>query len=253
MNLAIAYEMLGLEPLDQFITRRIAENQQQGLPDPYRQIGASTWMCVRAALDVIRGQSVLVTGDSLLEGDRLLVVTDNYIERLSGRFAQRSEIVDRVTRRYWSGALLRSAVWHRHSKKFGHGHNGPIYVDFMWKERATRLGKGPFDMVTEIRLDSFGHLQAYAEENEYLMELPLDGAIQLVRQRPDIALVGWRIPEEDEHAEADIWAGPPQPEAVQMPTLRGALTSHGAPVFNAKAYKSWGGQSAKKKGAGRRW
>ena len=169
-----AYEVLGLEPLDDFITSRAQDNPS------YRCIGASTWMCVRVVLGLAKGEDALVVAPSLERGRPLRDLIGVYARRL---FAlnprqRRPDLLD-----FGKAKVAFSGQANVVGRA---GFPGTRFSDEDWKRRAIRRAQGPFAMVRVIRreTDISGnvHFYGYAEEDEYIMELTPEGAANLLEK-----------------------------------------------------------------------
>jgi len=179
------YQRLKLIPLDEFIETTVRENLQrfrkqgsQNLYPPrdevlYRQIGGTTWMCVRALLALEDGKSVTLIGRTKQEGNRIGHLLLLLYKRLGGEIA--SSTLDTAT--LDTGCTVR---WI--GLQSIHAARGEVFNDVEWGHRTVRRAKGPFHMIHEVRAESHRGLtiyNAYAEDDELLMEVPLETAQML--------------------------------------------------------------------------
>jgi len=206
MTLEEAYTRLGLTPLSLHMKLQIGENRRtwpgsilpldlnQQPKEIFRQMGATTWMCVRAAM-ALEKESVLIVGcygpHQVMEmvnrvalfAERLGITTSSHAYR------------DRIEMD--NGAEIRWTTTSPGQKIVGaRGHRGPVFSDWEWAERMERRAKGPFAMIREIRAirsSTNGEvvcLYAFAEESEFLMELTPEGAEELAANQT-VRCVGW--------------------------------------------------------------
>lgn len=190
---AALYERLYLTPLDEFIEQqlgRLKERQASaGIPADgilgpqsehllYRQLGATTWMCVRAVNDLLKERNVEVVGRDNSEANRIGHLVLQFWQRLGGEIKSAT----------LKGADLRDGgrlVWTSGATAHSKMRTPPGYLtydDKVWEERITRRAKGPFHMIREVRAESNGGLtvyNAYAEDDELVMEVPFETAQEL--------------------------------------------------------------------------
>jgi len=181
-ELQTLYSRLGLTPLDEFLQASYQQNQSRltvgGLLDTpaelssetesMRQIGATTWMCVRAMMDLLAGRSVtILTPYGHDEQIRILSVVRGHMRVLNN---ETGTVLPARNRVRFSRALL--SVLATPDPRNQHD---LVYDDVEWAERARRRLGGPYEMMREVRLEN-GVLRAYAEEDEFLMELTPEAA-----------------------------------------------------------------------------
>jgi len=189
MTLDEAYQNLGLTPLDEYIAQRVKENLMAHagpdlLASSIRQIGASTWMCVRAAMTLATGTEVLLSASVRNETERLARLIMKYTADLfqipwteqNGEFVQ----FDRAKMYLAHGTGVVGRV----------GFRGVCYRDDEWKGRTVRRAKGPFAMIRTIRRTHDNHFLGYAEEDEFIMELSEEGARDMLNENSEVQLVG---------------------------------------------------------------
>lgn len=189
------YTSFDYEPLDDFAIRQAA----CGGP-----LGASTWMCVRAAYLLVFGRTdVAFVGTNYQEYERLRVETLIWCKRL-GLFEKSSNQRDNVTQMVNDRFLcwLSIETWCDNMSSAQKGYlliNGSfcgVLDDTLWAQRLKRRVKGPFEMIREIRREkSFRYTEdryfAFAEDNEFLMELSKKGAMDIARNSSSsISLIG---------------------------------------------------------------
>lgn len=193
------YIKMGLSPLDEHI------EQRRNGDNPTRALGASTWMCARAALDLEDGHSVTVVTHFSSYAPELLRMTLDFTQALGllTRYQSRNTAV------FSAGQKL--LVVPEHQQAIG---NSRIYHDGDWQERALRRAQGPFHMIREVR-DEQGVMKAYAEDDEYLMDLPPEGVTRLQELQPSIPI--YKVPNLPErwrkHLPDLLVRGPLSPES----------------------------------------
>jgi hypothetical protein len=189
---AAAYEKLHLTPLDEFLQIQLEARRQSfhliqkeaGHPDDgipgrqsehllYRQIGGTTWMCVRAALAAMEGQPVILSGRDKGEANRIGFLTLSFYQRLGGEILRSS--LDSAT--VAGGSLIK---WSSKQTLPMIPSDTLLFEDKAWTYRAIRRAKGPFHMITDIRQESdhqgFIVYNAYAEDDELIMQVPFETA-----------------------------------------------------------------------------
>ncbi len=190
MTVEEAYKKLGLWPLDDWRRNRHKKNKH---PSIYKGLGASTWMCVRAALQLDYGD-ILLVGENMSFAQRLATQIDEYAEKLMGiHVCHKHTIWDWECSNGTHIRLTSAALGVRIAGMAGH--RGLVFNDWDWAERMKRRAQGPFAMVRFIhRKQKIGRAEsmyAYAEEAEYLMELSREGAEALVAKDYSIQVSGW--------------------------------------------------------------
>lgn len=185
MTLDEAYKILRLTPLDQFISQQVARNGAALRPRKkmtawdlsqaelrrYKGIGATTWMCVRVALALMDGQEVTIIDADILQRASVSTVILDVLTRLGLTISPVWGVGG--TFDFSNGAVLRvrGAV--------SEVNRGILFSDAAWKTRAVCRAEGPFAMLREIRYEN-GGFHAYAEDDEYLLELTKEGALELM-------------------------------------------------------------------------
>jgi hypothetical protein len=201
-----AYQRLGLSQLDRYIKVAMGQNRANWFgsilptdrakqpPDMYRQLGATTWMLVRAAL-ALGETHVMLLGRTPQHVTRLRALLLSYVERLE--IAEPAQEYPNSHRIELSNA---AEIWWNACRQDevitgARGFRGTVFNDWQWAERMVRRAKGPYHMIREIRLEhdglGFPLLSAYAEENEHIMELTFDGACALHFENPTIRCIGF--------------------------------------------------------------
>ena len=205
-----AYQKLGLQQLDQFVMDQVEENKRlDPAQDPYRQIGASTWLCTRAALEILAGYNVCIQAQDQQSTIRLFDLTCQTIKQLhpkakGKRNSHRCQFDDPHGAYLW---------WEERPIKTGDTHDADltaklrgvrIFNDIGWKERTIRLAQGPCVMTQEIRLEG-GRYYGYDEDGERLLELTAAGAASMAREpRPKpIKTVGFFVTSDPEPITVD--------------------------------------------------
>lgn len=232
-----AYSKLGLVQLDRFVLARVEENEdQQPEGYPYRQIGASTWMCVRAALDLLYGTSVLISAPTMQTAVDLGQWTMRIVDRLASKSLERTIHPGGVE------FLSPKATLRCEEDPLDYTDHTPdtydlkqrlllsgtrIYKDVEWKQRTIRLALGPEEMAQEIRLEANGRYYAYDEDGEQLMELSAQGAIDLTRAERrygPVRCIGFLVPPKEPEnlaGPANLFGPPDSPKTiVKFPNTR---------------------------------
>jgi len=190
------YERMGFEELDTFITKKHAANVRSyasfGELDmmdengAYCGIGASTWMCAHATASLINGSDALLIGKTMSDANRLAVMVISFIDRIRPFGIQEKEGFATTA---W-GKTLRWSNEQGFKSFTGSGLMvGTIFNDPQWKQRTIRRAQGPWAMIREIRYE--GGYFAYAEDNEFLMELAMEGVVKILNERKEVAAVGF--------------------------------------------------------------
>jgi len=193
-----AYSRLGLRPLDEFMQdaflMNVSRHSSGGLlstkpqvptDDCFRQLGASTWMCVRACMDLRQSQSCFLIADCQDDRDELFIQARAIMQTLNRPMGGDGGVVPPSRNRIRFGSALLSVT---HQADPGTPPDR-IYVDTEWAERARRRVLGPYEMVREVRWEN-DTLRAYAEEDEYLFDLDESSANELLAQSPLVDVVG---------------------------------------------------------------
>jgi hypothetical protein len=212
MTLEEAYEHLGLCPLHRFMRGALAKNKQergnvpgQAPSDFHRGLGATTWMCVQAALTLAENNVLIVGVFGYRDAREMAVRVARFCEKLGAAEIghDHSHHPDPTVNtpsyiEMSNAAELRWTSVQRGTQVTGQaGFRGVIFNDEEWAERMVRRAKGPFAMIREIRrapVMPFGseyEYRAYAEDQEFLMELTAEGARALCKQDRTIRQVGW--------------------------------------------------------------
>lgn len=192
-RLACAYQNLGLVPLDEYMKGALEANLIRASshpvnpllgvhdemtfvigPESYRQLGATTWMCIRAAIEMEDDLNVtiVVPKESQVQPflRRATFLADNVLRRSGILMASGDRI------RYTSSIL---SVVHEGANELKTT-NAVLFSDRAWKERVIRrVSRNPFRMLREIRRDSDGVIRGYAEEDEFLLELDEESWVEL--------------------------------------------------------------------------
>ena len=130
-------------------------------------------MCVRALLTLEDGKSVTLVGRNKPEGNRIGHLLLLMYKRLGGEIASSTldtAILDTGCSVRWVGLQSIASV------------RGEVFRDVEWGFRTVRRAKGPFHMIHEVRAESRRGLtiyNAYAEDDELLMEVPFETAQRL--------------------------------------------------------------------------
>ena len=200
IDVSEAYEKLRLQPLDTHIQWAVRNNDEVPVrwsktkpkvprteAELYKGIGATTWMCVRAAIALMEGKEVtVIEPDGLQLASKQVVIRNALINLARDKDALGQLWASDGTFEYSNGSVLRMRL------VAPSGTRGVIFADREWKERAIRRAKGPYKMAREVRLIEDRFL-AYAEEDEFLFETDERGAIQLHANDPNITLIGFNI------------------------------------------------------------
>lgn len=238
ISLDAMYRKRNLTDLDEFVESRYAKNLSPSamhMPvdpasvDPhgpnFRRIGASTWMCAKAALTLLQGQDAMILGRDNTDAKRLAQLVCEFLT-LYRPFDLNEESASTRRSHTVGAATLRWANVHESLKgKIV----GQVFNDRLWKERTARRALGPFAMIREVRYE--GTYNAYAEDNEFILELVPEGVQEFLWKHPDIATVGFFRS---------------QTQPVQLPSLRGAL-SLGSPVTRTMSYNTRRGTGPSRK------
>jgi len=255
MDLAQAYALLGFEPLEIFMSKKVGENLEhltktlgpQNLADKnspsYRQIGASTWMCCSAAMRLWQGSHVLLGGVEQ-EAERLAILTRDIAHKLYGVWPGTTEEKRFV---YPSGVKLQWSYGKRIAGVVGFA--GHLHDDTLWKERAIALIQGPFALIHHI--EKTGDVYTgYSREREVLMALTEEGAVEYMLTNPEVRFYdnGDPAPTQTESrmfAAGDFRIPSPVPR-LNFPKkprplgLRGALTRDSAPLVTTRGQSGTG-------------
>lgn len=188
-QLSQAYKSLGLEPLDSFMMSRYQMNIGKGRSflststpnlspeEKYKGIGATTWMIVRAILEVENHRNaVIVLPREEVEHARQMAI--QWCRKLFHN--QGIVLMDNLGYRR-NGATLRLRCEGEHLQL---GYDDALFKDSEWKERASRRIRGnPFEMIQVIHRDKSGRIQAYAEEHEKCLDLTEEALGPLLASR----------------------------------------------------------------------
>ncbi|MFA6234399.1 MAG: hypothetical protein WC824_09505 [Bacteroidota bacterium] len=190
-----AYLRLGLQPLDNFLERRVSENTKSfyrsdfhepgtaNEEDLYRQIGASTWMCARACLYLISGNDCSVESSFPGQTRRL----EDQICDFMGHLGHRG-VGDPVRHGHYRFEGTPGFLYHRYKIEFTKLRvNELVFNDEDWKNRAIRRSKGPFDMV-HIILTKDGHFMGCDEDLEPVLEFSEEGAKEFLALHPEVSM-----------------------------------------------------------------
>lgn len=197
-SLEEVYRALNLEPLEDFAQRQLRKGgspatglvQESGV---YRQIGSSTWMCVRILMDLIQGRNAIVVGRNMDMARWLRDLVLQFAEQLGLNVGDTTTRVCTVEggKLYWESEQPDPA-----KKLVGRvGIRGIIYNDSEWAQALSRRVGGPFAMIRTIVRRSDTRYDAYADEGEFLMTLTRDGAYQAVRGNRAIKTDGFQVPD----------------------------------------------------------
>lgn len=199
------YRKLNLTPLDEYIHNCVWNRSRDAVPlkvipthPAFRAIGASTWMAVCAAWTICDGRDVLLIAENLSWAEHLMIMVKDYTLLLSPKEWEGSRVsVEAVMKeriKFSNGTCVYYTALRRHER-----FKGVVFDDNSYKARAIRRALGPFAMTQIIRLEDFGKYNAYAEEDELLMELTAKEAAQLVMQRRDDILCSGFVVDKDGH------------------------------------------------------
>ena len=169
------YAKMGFKSLDRHISDTLAQNQANpAMPDPFRRLGATTWMCARASIDLVEG-----------EDNVILEIPEAHVDPT---FDCMIDILDRGWAKHYLAQERRIVLADGVSQGLH-----VLYVDTeekgLRKIRGIRFSEadfvarirrriaGPLEMIREIR--RVKHLKhhrylAYAEDDEFIMELAED-------------------------------------------------------------------------------
>ena len=206
MTLNQAYAVLGLRPLDDHIQAQMDANGRNtaviAAGFRARNIGATTWMLVSAAIQM---------GDS----DVLLVAnTQDWQRKMQSRMEEILKGLHFPVA--WERKEGKTALAARgHYAYFSTNRNGQKarvvgsaslkalpFEDEVWKEKALKRVKEPFARIHEIRMEDHSwesatapvKFLAFAEDNEFLFELTREGALELAQGDRSIRTRGWEPP-----------------------------------------------------------
>lgn len=184
-QLASCYRLLGLTPLDQHLqdaytsnvsrltTGGILDNKEE-LPlgdEVFRQLGATTWMCVRACIDLQEGYSVTIVAPGSGIRDYIMDKMRNFMLKIDPGNSKGVLLAGSNRIRF------RQALLSIQEQPDQGTHGTLVYDDSEWALRAKRRVLGPYEMVVEYRQED-GVRRAYAEEDEYLFDAPLENAAE---------------------------------------------------------------------------
>lgn len=204
MTLGEAYDLLGLVPFNRFLKDALAKNRGTGAVeegDKYRGLGATTWMCVRAAMELEYNNVLLVGSHGRPHLQGIVKRTLAFAEKLHGlKLATGLSWDSDPFVRLSSGVEMRWTTCRPGATVTGRpDFFGIVFSDWEWAVRMERRVQGPFARVQEIWCvpttvdNSEVEYQAYAGAKEFLMCLTRKGAEQLVLRNPSIRQIGWDL------------------------------------------------------------
>lgn len=172
MDTYLAYEALGLTPLDEHLKGTVGN----------RNIGATTWMLVEAALAVIRGESVVLVGRDIPHAEALARDCKVFLEKLGYPIYKGGE--------RHIASMNGHLYWESHSTIVGFRRGKPDikeYRDHLWKKHAQNRREGPYQCIWRFdRVPHTGDFDAYDHRGEFLMRMPKDAMWDHVREHPEV-------------------------------------------------------------------
>lgn len=165
-QLHLLYAKAGLDPLDTFITTKLAENRENGMPDPYRGLGATSWLCARGILELSRMESdVILTVRGGTEG-----YTSHEMRKMlrqTGFLTGGAVVIPKFT--IHVGAFNQTI--HIRNKRLPlRGIRAVEFTDREFEERIRQRAQGPMCLIREVRKIG-NRFFAYGDDDEYLMEI----------------------------------------------------------------------------------
>ena len=187
LSLPSAYAAMGLRSPFEFALEQVGENEKQlvafellGANLKHAKIGATTWMCVNATIDIIEKKTVLMVGKNTDQGVELARLVRNFTQQklgieitLDGFSAAHIDFV--------SGGRLLSGVgegtYKRAIRKFP---EALIYRDAIWKnDLISRLKEGPQGTISFIESSDAIRWRGLDARFDFVMDLTLVGVLDL--------------------------------------------------------------------------
>lgn len=182
MDIIEAYKHLGLQPLDTYIQGVLDQT-----PGATRRLGASTWLCVSAALAVMQRKHVLLVGKSLAEAEEFGDRCRSYVSTLDGIQLFKKEY------RKWIRPKGGVIEW-TSERILNHSTIGrpvEIFNDREWALKAYAKTQGPYREIEKITRTPEGKYLAYDCIDNFLVELTQQGAIEIAGTSWKVMKEGW--------------------------------------------------------------
>lgn len=180
VTLDFIYERAGWEPFDTFAQRMAEQNQFLAttfmVDDIYRGIGATSWMLAHVIMALSGGHTCQIVGQNTIQTEQLVRNTANLLDAIFHQHMSAKVSSGGLGIPAWNARLYGSVRTH------GVATTTRIFVDHDWKNRAIRRIQGPFAMTREIRLIG-GVFKAYAEDDEFLMDITPEGVRDILDQQ----------------------------------------------------------------------
>lgn len=193
MTLDEAYQKLGLVQLDEYLASTDRNEE--------RYIGASTWMCVAAVLNLLEGKnSMLVAGES----SRVLGIyrkASEFAEAFLQLEVATKTAVNTTYRIAHGGAVVLAYRQAQPGETFLNWIGGSegaytIFHDESWKEKALRRRAGPYAMISQTKKVGERYF-AFDQDNNFVLELTRAGA-ETLRARNGAQIVPVRLPNRED-------------------------------------------------------
>lgn len=203
LTLAVLYEQLGLDPLDEFIESAVGRNQLDGTGDDFRQIGSSTWCALEALLNLLRGYNSVLSDLDYDRSQHLWRSALRWATELEMRVVS-TEPSSRGTRAKFRvhplncdraiSVLMQSTTMPVNAVSttviqnltMENALKTHLYRDEVYKDMAVSRFRGPFDMIFEVRSIWYGGKSRHAafdRRGEYILELTEDGFASFEQER----------------------------------------------------------------------
>ena len=214
MTLDQAYAVLGLTPLDKHIQNQMDDNDRNtaviAAGFRARNIGATTWMLVSAAIQM--GESdVLIVSHSQDWQRKMQERMKDILQGLHFQWSwqRRNNLTALGARGHFAYFSVNTGRLNPEAKVVGnvsvHNASNTLklkavpFEDEVWKEKAIKRLKQPFERIHEIRMEDHSwesaaapsRFLAYAEDDEFLFELTREGALELAQSDKTIRTKGW--------------------------------------------------------------
>lgn len=193
MDLEEAYSQLGLMPLDEFIQQRIDDNlidcmtPEDEIRQRYRQIGATTWMCVRICLHLMQKRNAILVSSDFVRTSRIGNIVNQYMVLFGfpGMNPDSSHIV-------FDGAGILYLGTRGHPLDTRTRGRCLVFDDHLWKQRAVRRSLGPFAMVRTVILSN-GQLLGCDDDGVPIIEFTSTGAVDFLESNPSVDRGGFTV------------------------------------------------------------
>lgn len=178
------YEALGLTPLDKFLQGTTGD----------RRVGATTWMVIEAAWEVVHQKKVVLVGQNMEEANRLMGLCLSYTGQLyTLGYGEGTIHMKGRGRKYENllGSAVLFAESHNTIVAFRRGSKALEFRDHLWLDQTLRRRKGPYDRIEAVkrRFPDDGKYDAFDHRGVFLMTLPAESFLKIIQDRPWIDLL----------------------------------------------------------------